>query len=261
MTEKRRSGIVVGYVACMSLATFVFAVANEINDTTLPQDTALRTFYVTLGLSQVCLVAVWLAIGQARFALRLLVAIVISVGWSALLERYASEQFEVMCAAFSLLMVSTAFILVVARLLSRYRAQREYSKPTVQYSLSEMFGGLLLAAIVLLPVRHGIQSRVDALFLAILVPAFALSSSALTWAIFGEKRPLLSFGYFIIAALGAFLVIHYWAFSRVYVFSGIWVLLKYNAIVCCIVGASLMIFRGLGYRLDQAGVLCLPRVE
>lgn len=65
------------FVVCMSVVTMVLAVANEVGGAALQNDLILAKAFATLTISQVCLAAVWLAIGQTRFTIRILVAIVI----------------------------------------------------------------------------------------------------------------------------------------------------------------------------------------
>ncbi len=265
MTEKQRSGIVVGYVVCMVFVTLALAIATEVSGATSLRDTMLGSLCISLGLSQVCLSGAWLTFGRSRFTIRLLTTVAIIVVWSWLFDRNTIERFEGTCAAFILMTGFTVSTLLLAQLLSiqltRLSGRRTESEPDVQYSLREMFGWVLLAAIASVFIRQGIGTAEEAKEIILFVAVFSISSSALTWVIFSEEHLTMSVECFTFVFLCVMLAIDYWTLSLGDPSDQIWEIVKFNAIVCSIVGASLMIFRGLGYRLDQAGVLFLSKVD
>jgi hypothetical protein len=68
MSEHMRNRTAIAVVVgCMATATTILAVANEVGGASAPA--AIPALFFPLGISQVCLAAVWLALGTYRFLL------------------------------------------------------------------------------------------------------------------------------------------------------------------------------------------------
>ena len=119
--------------------------------------------------------------------------------------------------------------------------------------------GVVVAAIVSMSIRQGIDSWLLAQALFIFAIQYACPFILLTWAVFGREHPWLSVVYAMIASIGVTIALQYWRVRLGDPVDNIWVGVQFTAITGCVVAVSHLFFRQLGYRL--MGPVALARCD
>jgi hypothetical protein len=208
--------------------------------------------------SMALLLAIWLAIGNSPFAARLLLAMVpgMGLGLIALSEgRRAAALAELIVLIVPLASVPSFFLRSLGYRLTRFQAKsaaRDASScaQPLQFTLRQLFGLTAVVAIYAFLARMLTAKNerdVDGVEVMALFAVLSLSAAAASWAALAVTRPgirLISVG----SVTGAIAIVLAMVFGRG---DPLWrmTIATWPPIHTLMVGAELILFREIGYRL------------
>ncbi len=263
--ETVRKVVITVFVACMSIAAMIAAVGNAADLAPQTRHALGSTLIYPLAVSQVCLAAVWLAVGRYNFVSRLLVAAVTILLWSWINAGFNQVAFEQTRYLFTLTTLYVVTTLLIARILDyqlwRFTDELVHSPLPHRFSLREVFGWVLAAALVMLAIRDQLRPLRWGLHFATYSVHSACACLMVTWAIFNQRHIFSRLLCALVISLSITAGISYWQHTLGDRFDIIWAYVKLNAIICCIIAVLLLPFRRLGYRWTRSGVFAKPALS